>query len=73
MLIYSLDKRVLTISLFCVFNHTPVLSLYLRWIEGSPPKRNAAGSNPVRDAIEMMSKSFVYEEFRLFKCFVYII
>ena len=27
------------------------MSLYLSWIEGSPPKRNAGGSIPPRDVI----------------------
>ena len=26
------------------------MSQYLSWIEGSPPKRNAVGSNPIWDA-----------------------
>lgn len=39
------------------------MSLYLSRIEGSPPKRNAPGSNPGKDAkklFEIFSKSFFF-------------
>ena len=32
-------------------NDNTYMSLYLSWIEGSPPKRNAPGSNPGRDIL----------------------
>ena len=35
--------------IYCVFNIL-IMSRYLSRIEGSPPKRNVAGSIPVRDA-----------------------
>ncbi len=34
------------------------MSPYLSRIEGSPPKRNAAGSIPVGDAIYMINRAF---------------
>ena len=44
--------------------HHLFLSLYLRWIEDPPPKRKAAGSNPVRDASALSRKIF-HEIFRV--------
>ena len=44
------------------------MSLYLSWIEGSPPKRNAPGSNPGRDILKKMRRSFfhVKDDLRIF-------
>ena len=39
------------------------MSLYLSWIEGSPPKRNAPGSNPGRDILLRNAKAATSESF----------
>ena len=43
--------------IYCVFNIL-IMSRYLSRIEGSPPKRNVAGSIPVRDATKAEPKRY---------------
>ena len=43
--------------------------MYLSWIEGSPPKRNAPGSNPGKDA-KNDAESFVKSRLSAFLIFI---